>query len=161
MNCENLETITDRVRYCIKRAGGAPKLSTLSGVNKRTIDGYASGRSTPRVEPLLAISEGLNINFLWLASGQGPIEGKMIENIQYTDAVDLNEDVLIAVIQGAEEWYDSHNHEMNISAEDRARVIRALYRLTAKNLNSLNKFDKEKIIKDTKTALSIHLEMIT
>lgn len=160
MNSEKYKPITERIRTVIKSAGGAQKLADLTNVRKRTIDGYMSGRSVPKMEALIEVCGALDINFLWAATGQGPMKGKEITEVEYSDSVELHEDILIAVIEGAEEWYDENKEHVNMKPSARARVIRALYRISCKNLENNSNIDVEQIKRDVKIALIVHLEVI-
>jgi transcriptional regulator with XRE-family HTH domain len=48
-------------------------LSEVSGVAAAQISRYEAGRSSPRAEVLAKLARALNVEFAWLAHGDGPV----------------------------------------------------------------------------------------
>lgn len=55
----------------------AQKVAELSGLSKKTIEGYLSfsrkqGKGLPGIERIVALADALSVNLDWLATGRGP-----------------------------------------------------------------------------------------
>lgn len=51
--------------------GGLDRLAQLTGIKRRTMYDYASGRSEPKVSALVAIARETEVSIEWLAVGEG------------------------------------------------------------------------------------------
>jgi len=67
----------DRIKQLIELAGSAEKLAKKSGVGARNISKYASGEVDPSRTRLVNLAKAMEINLLWLASGEGAMRPDM------------------------------------------------------------------------------------
>lgn len=65
--------LIERVRLCCNSAGGIGEMASKSGVARGSIENYLSGRSPPKLKPLVAIARAAGVSVEWLATGDGPM----------------------------------------------------------------------------------------
>ncbi len=63
--------IAGRLKIAAKEAGGADQLADKSGIARRTLGNYLSGRNEPKASGLVAISRASGFAVEWLATGEG------------------------------------------------------------------------------------------
>jgi len=61
----------ERIKSLINEAGSAEKLAKKSGVGARNIIKYASGQGDPSRKRLVKLAKAMDVDILWLASGEG------------------------------------------------------------------------------------------
>jgi phage repressor protein C with HTH and peptisase S24 domain len=64
----------ERMEALIKRVGSVGELERKSGVARRMIDKYRTGRVEPGRDRLVALARGASVSLLWLATGEGDVE---------------------------------------------------------------------------------------
>lgn len=67
------EGIRERVRECVRIAGSGDALSRMTGIPRRTLENYLSGRSKPPASAAWAIAAILGVSADWLLGGRGPM----------------------------------------------------------------------------------------
>jgi transcriptional regulator with XRE-family HTH domain len=67
------KSFSDRISCLVEQFGSQERLGELCGISGVMIGKYASGKSEPTREKLLAIAEGARVNILWLMTGEGPM----------------------------------------------------------------------------------------
>ncbi|MGK7345428.1 MAG: LexA family transcriptional regulator [Candidatus Nitrospinota bacterium M3_3B_026] len=63
-----------RMEYIAMMAGNATALSKKSGVSRRAVGLYLSGKSDPTRKRLVAMAKAAGVTVEWLATGEGPIQ---------------------------------------------------------------------------------------
>lgn len=63
-----------RMEYIAMMAGNATVLSKKSGVSRRAVGLYLSGKSDPTRKRLVAMAKAAGVTVEWLATGEGPIQ---------------------------------------------------------------------------------------
>lgn len=63
--------LRDRIRECAQIAGSGDELSRKTGIPRRTLENYLSGKSSPKAETLASIAEAAGVGIEWLATGHG------------------------------------------------------------------------------------------
>lgn len=69
---KDARTLTDRLNIAKTLIGGPDALSKKSGIPRRTLGNYLSGRNEPKVSQLADIAEASGLRIEWLATGAGP-----------------------------------------------------------------------------------------
>ncbi|MCB1782493.1 MAG: helix-turn-helix transcriptional regulator [Alphaproteobacteria bacterium] len=67
----NFDYLPDRIRFCAQVAGSGDALSRASGIPRRTLETYLTGKSQPNTERLLILAQAAGVNPNWLFSGKG------------------------------------------------------------------------------------------
>ncbi len=67
----NDAALADRIRACVREAGGGNSFARATGIPRSTLETYISGKATPKPDRLAAICQILNINGHWLLTGEG------------------------------------------------------------------------------------------
>lgn len=66
--------IGERIKEAADRIGGLQKLAPLlTGVSRRTLSDYVSGKSEPKAKTILEITEATGVTIQWLVSGTGRV----------------------------------------------------------------------------------------
>jgi transcriptional regulator with XRE-family HTH domain len=73
-------TLIERLRKCAKLAGSGDELSRRTGIPRRTLENYLSGRSEPKAVNLEQICRVVGVNGHWLLTGDGPELVKDLES---------------------------------------------------------------------------------
>ncbi|WP_085908495.1 helix-turn-helix domain-containing protein [Kiloniella majae] len=160
MNNEPRETLGKRIRIAAGMVKGGAELARNAGVSRNTLENYLTDATEPKITVLVKIAEITGLSLAWLATGQGPMMASDLaehKTTQYRDAVSLNEDVLIAVIEAAEKWIIKNADRHNFSPAEKARVFRALYRAEIKRIgdvDAINTTDIEQSVHKGLTYLS-------
>lgn len=71
MNTDKELGIADRLRIIAAECGGLDELASHSGVARRTLGNYLSGRNEPKLSFLSAISGQYGVSLDWLITGEG------------------------------------------------------------------------------------------
>lgn len=93
------ETLRDRIRTCTNLAGSGNSLAKSTGIPRRTLENYLSGRSEPKWMALAAIAKTVNVNGHWLLTGEGPM---LLEELYQPSNGKQNEELLRSVIEAVE-----------------------------------------------------------
>lgn len=72
MNPEIKDGVRERIRLTAQKIGSGDELSRRSGVPRRTLENYLSGRSEPKATALAAIAAAASVSLDWLIVGQEP-----------------------------------------------------------------------------------------
>jgi len=64
--------ISSRLRQCASMVGSGDALAKQSGIPRRTLETYMSGKVEPKASRILAICQAAGVNAHWLLSGEGP-----------------------------------------------------------------------------------------
>lgn len=72
MNSETKSGLAGRIRDCAERVGSGDALARISGVPRRTLENYLSGKSEPKASALAAIADAADVSLDWLIRGDGP-----------------------------------------------------------------------------------------
>lgn len=62
--------LADRLRKVVRAAGNGDELSRISGVPRRTLENYLSGKSEPKSGNLASIAAATNTSLDWLILGK-------------------------------------------------------------------------------------------
>lgn len=68
-----METLGDRIKEAARKVGGLDELADKSGIKRRTLSDYVSGKSEPRVSTLVDIAVVTNVDLNWLLREKYPI----------------------------------------------------------------------------------------
>lgn len=79
MNSEIENGLKARIRHCADVAGSGDALARKSGVPRRTLENYLSGRSEPKASGLAAIAKAVDVSLDWLILGEGPMHAAAVE----------------------------------------------------------------------------------
>ena len=81
-NCEKQSTLSSRVRECAVLAGSGDILAERTGIPRRTLETYLSGRSEPKAARLASIIEATGVSAYWILTGKGPMmeDGSPVES---------------------------------------------------------------------------------
>jgi len=72
--------IAKRLKYlCEIIDGGADKLSEITGISRRTLGNYLSGRNEPKTSASVSICTATGANIVWFTTGEGPVLLKEIK----------------------------------------------------------------------------------
>lgn len=74
MNSET-DDLSARIRLCAQKVGSGDELSRRSGIPRRTLENYLSGRSEPKASAISAIAIAADVSTDWLITGLEPPEG--------------------------------------------------------------------------------------
>lgn len=74
MNSEANEALINRLRQLAKKVGGPDALARKSGIPRRTLGNYLSGRNEPKLSALIALARTGRVSLDWLATGEGQME---------------------------------------------------------------------------------------
>ena len=69
MSTEDNGGLVERLRQVAKKAGGLDALASETGIARRTLGNYLSGRNEPRMSFLAAISGRYGVSLDWLITG--------------------------------------------------------------------------------------------
>lgn len=64
----NAEGLADRIRKCAEIVGSGDELSRISGIPRRTLENYLTGRE-PQASRLAAIAKAAGVSLDWLVTG--------------------------------------------------------------------------------------------
>lgn len=71
-------TLSERLRHILQlRKLSESALSTKAGLGRSTVNNLLAEKSKPRTDTLEAIAAAAGVNYAWLATGLGPVEGPM------------------------------------------------------------------------------------
>lgn len=73
MNSQALESLSARLRRCVKIAGSGDDLARITAIPRRTLESYLTGDSEPKAGRLAAIAEATGVTLDWLVRGKGPM----------------------------------------------------------------------------------------
>ncbi len=73
MNSEILKSIPSRLRECVKIAGSGDELARETGINRRTLEYYLTGKSEPKISKIADIAQATKVSLEWLVFGEGPM----------------------------------------------------------------------------------------
>lgn len=65
------DTLPDRLRVLAEEAGSGDNLSRISGVPRRTLENYLSGKSSPKAQNLYLLAKAVGASLDWLIAGEG------------------------------------------------------------------------------------------
>ncbi|NVJ90841.1 MAG: helix-turn-helix transcriptional regulator [Methylocystaceae bacterium] len=69
------KAFAERLSSLFEERGTVPRLHKELGIAASTMWKWAKGETEPARDHLIAISEALDVNFAWLALGEGPMRG--------------------------------------------------------------------------------------
>lgn len=64
-------SLADRIRQCANAVGSGDELSRQTGIPRRTLENYVSGKTEPSASKLAAIAEAADVSLNWLVAGKG------------------------------------------------------------------------------------------
>jgi len=143
MKSEVLEGLPSRIRKCAEIAGSGDELSRKSGLPRRTLENYLSGRSEPKATAILAIANAAEVSSDWLLTGEvdkptkddlaTPVVGSDDHHAGYPDEPPFNSAVLERVIVAYMEWLTKYTTNDRSGPEHDAGAITAIYRVVIKD----------------------------
>lgn len=136
-SAEDAANLGNRIRFAAKLVGSGGALSRTTDISRTTIESYFKGNSEPNASRLMSIAKVSGLSISWLVTGEGPtFEDEYNNSPQPSlskDTIPLDESVLVAVVEAAEEWFSRNYDKHPVDARARANIIRALYRIEMKN----------------------------
>lgn len=66
--------LAERIRECAGIVGSGDALAEQSGIPRRTLENYLSGKSEPKASALLAIAKSAGRSLDWLIAGDDPLD---------------------------------------------------------------------------------------
>lgn len=120
------EAMCRRIRECARMVGSGDELARRSGVPRRTLETYLSGRSEPKATGLALIAEAAGVSLDWLLLGRGepvPCGRPAAESAHAT----LDAALLAEVVATIEDWLTTNNQ--TLAAPKKADVIVLAYEL--------------------------------
>lgn len=122
------EAMSRRIRECARIVGSGDELARRSGVPRRTLETYLSGRSEPKATGLALIAEAAGVSLDWLLLGRGePIPcGSGSPASSPTHAM-IDVALLAQVVATIEDWLAANNR--TLAAPKKADVIVLAYEL--------------------------------
>lgn len=130
MNSET-DDLSARIRLCAQKVGSGDELSRRSGIPRRTLENYLSGRSEPKASAISAIAIAADVTTDWLITGTGPMRrGEAAEAAPVAPAAPagrapLDADLLGLVIEGVHTTYRDEN--ARIDQRNAARLAARIY----------------------------------
>lgn len=120
------EAMCRRIRECARMVGSGDELARRSGVPRRTLETYLSGRSEPKATGLALIADAAGVSLDWLLLGRGepipcglPAKGPAHAMLDAT--------LLTQVVSAIEDWLAANNQ--TLAAPKKADVIVLAYEL--------------------------------
>ena len=87
-------SLAERLRACVKLAGGGAELARLTDIPRSTLETYLTGANAPKPDRLRTICQVLGVNGHWLLMGEGEMKPSPLKNSdgtvtdgQFLDAV--------------------------------------------------------------------------
>jgi len=77
-------TLSDRIRDCANMAGSGDELSRKTGVPRRTLENYLSGKSEPKASVIAEICTVLDVSAEWLLTGEGSMQLNKVVTLDKT-----------------------------------------------------------------------------
>ncbi|MCE8022161.1 helix-turn-helix transcriptional regulator [Halomonas sp. MCCC 1A11036] len=123
-------TLSDRLRACARIAGSGNALADKSGVARRTLENYFSGRSEPKGAALASIAKAVGVSGHWLLTGEGQMLLEELADPQYREpavgsGIAHDFDTLEEVIAKTCALFKAKDIKLRPEAE--AKVIRLIY----------------------------------
>lgn len=126
MTADIKEGMRQRIRECARLVGSGDELARRSGVPRRTLETYLSGRSEPKATGLALIAGAAGVSLDWLLLGKGAAVATGLPSAD--DTPDKLDTVLLTgVIEIIESWLESNNQ--TLAAPKKADVIVLAYEL--------------------------------
>jgi len=127
----NSKAFAERLTLLFEERGTVPRLHKELGIAQTTLWKWAKGKTEPSRDYLIALSEALNVNFLWLALGEGPMRGGTPErnSVMHSSGV-LSQEAIESVkksVEYAERIIDAH--EMELDAAYRSRLVMIIFEM--------------------------------
>lgn len=66
-----MSTLAERIRQCAELVGSGDELARLTGIPRRTLEYYLTGKSEPKITKCVDIAKAAKVDLNWLASGEG------------------------------------------------------------------------------------------
>ncbi|MBF5094708.1 helix-turn-helix transcriptional regulator [Azospirillum sp. INR13] len=123
--------LTARLRQCVEMVGSGDELSRRTGIPRRSLENYLSGKTTPKLKPIIAIAKTAGVQLEWLATGDGPMRPEGVKHCALpTDSnteqpLPLLRPILEGTIEGLELALQRLGKQL--TAKEKARVVSALY----------------------------------
>jgi len=70
MNSE-LNDLSERLRYCANKVGSGNQLSRITGVSRRALENWLTGKAEPKALVAVLIAEKAEVSLKWLLTGEG------------------------------------------------------------------------------------------
>ncbi len=102
MNSE-AEGLKERLRQCAKIAGSGDELARRTGIPRRTLESYLSGKSEPKALTVGIIARSCYVSTDWLISGASPMrpdEALPITSTSAASAVAFDETLMGQITDG-------------------------------------------------------------
>jgi len=80
MNSKTAE-LASRIRECARLVGSGDELSRRTGIPRRTLENYLSGRSEPKAAAVSAIAKTAGVSSDWLLLGAEPMPTRMVGGV--------------------------------------------------------------------------------
>lgn len=124
MASEIANDLANRIRRCAELAGSGDELSRRSGVPRRTLESYLSGRSEPKATNLAAIANAVGASLDWLIVGKGPmVAGEAGPPAEAAPGID--EELMGRVVDGITKVYKEER--VGLPAIDLGRLAAPMY----------------------------------
>lgn len=91
----NHKQFHSRINVLIEAHKSAANLARLADVSEGVVRKWRDGKSDPSRQNLLALAKGANVNLIWLATGDGPMQGAQETCASLTD----KEEVLVLDVE--------------------------------------------------------------
>ena len=121
------EAVSRRIRECARKVGSGDELARRSGVPRRTLESYLSGRSEPKATGLALIAQAAGVSLDWLLLGKEQ-NGANAAGPQPFPALP-DSVVLSRVIETVEDWLVENGQAL--APAKKADVIVLSYELVA------------------------------
>lgn len=136
-NSESAGKLEERLRICMKLAGGGAALAQKAGIPRSTLETYITGKAEPKVSRVVAIAGAAGVTIDWLASGEGPMERGALSqgelhptrDPQFKPFVNLDRDLLTDMVVAVEE--ELAERGLTLAPHRKGELIATLYEMEA------------------------------
>ena len=124
MISEDDAAILDRLKQAAQLAGGPDALARKTGIPRRTLGNYLSGKNPPKLPALVAIARTVGVSLEWLATGHElPIAGPVLA-LQPT-AVAVDRELFGRVVDAIQRLYKEQH--VGLAGVDLGRLAAERY----------------------------------
>ena len=121
-----LLAFAERLKVCSDKVGGKGKLAKMAGISGVQISRYFSGKSSPSVTSVWAISEAAEVDLFWLMTGEGKPDRPTIKAFAKHE-IHLPESELFTKVLELLETVVQEYH-INLSASLKAQITLFVYK---------------------------------
>jgi phage repressor protein C with HTH and peptisase S24 domain len=84
-NTLSLDCFSNRLKFIVKKSGGADVISQKTAIPRRTLETYLAGQTEPKLGKLLSLAESCGVSVQWLATGEGEVAEGMVAINEWVD----------------------------------------------------------------------------